>query len=106
MFSELQKRRVELFATLYVVALFFPFLVNIFSNEWTVFATMLIMPAASIAYFFAYRRVALGVRKSDRFCVTWGSSAYFPQVLFKVSLFFTVIMLWLLISSVHKVVLN
>lgn len=67
---------------------------------------MLILPAASIAYFFAYRRVASELPKADRFCVTWGSSAYFPQVLFKVSLFFAVIMLWLLISSVYEVVLN
>ncbi|MGP9800737.1 hypothetical protein [Rheinheimera sp. NSM] len=96
MFNALQKRKVELFAILYVVALFCPFLLKSFSQEWAAFGGTVIWLVASTGYFFAYLRVVSGLPKADRYFVTWSISTYFPQILFKAALFFAIVMLWLL----------
>lgn len=102
MFNELQKKKVEFFAILYVVALFFPFLLKLFSPEWAPFGGTLIWLMASMAYFFAYLCVVSKLPRADRYFVTWSISTYFPQILFKAALFFAIVMLWLLSSVVYE----
>lgn len=103
MFNDQQKRKVERFSVLYVIAFFFPFLLKAINTEWAVLGGVVIWLLASMAYFIAYRRVVSELPKSDRFFVTWGISTYFPQVLFKAALFFAGVMLWLLGSVVYDV---
>jgi hypothetical protein len=103
-FSDLQKRTVEFFAILYVVALFCPFLLKSFSREWAALGGILIWLLASIAYFFAYLRVVSGLPKADRYFATWSISTYFPQILFKAALFFAIVMFWLLSSVAYEAI--
>ncbi|MDR6982509.1 hypothetical protein J2X32_001127 [Rheinheimera pacifica] len=104
MFNDLQKRKVEFFAILYIVALFSPFLLKSFSQEWAAFGGTLIWLLASIAYFFAYLQVVSKLPGADRYFVTWSISTYFPQRLFKAALFFAIVMLWLLSSVVYEAI--
>ena len=104
MFSEVQKRKVEFFAVLYLVGLFSPFLLKLFCQEWAAFGGTLIWLMASMAYFFAYLCVVSKLPRADRYFVTWSISTYFPQILFKAALFFAIVMLWLLRSVVYKAI--
>tara|TARA_B100000700_G_C14881220_1_gene778172 strand:+ start:763 stop:1104 length:342 start_codon:yes stop_codon:yes gene_type:complete len=99
-FNDEQKRKVELYALIYVAVFLLPFPISLHFAELAKIGGILLWLIASVAYMVAYLRVVSELPKKDRVLVTWNQSTYLPQVIFKVAPVLIFMLVWLILSTV------